>query len=181
MYKKLFTDYRLIVAGAAMLLLAYTCYAFISMERVKGLRIHAPGQQPVAASAGFGNSSANLQSLQKINPHAFSSAFALDFNRRPAAPVVEEAVKKAEPVKVVEEKIEPVVKAVDLSAAGYKLKGIIHDELGNSVIFVYDPEERRTVVIREQQAGKIKVLQVEQRSVMLSTPEGCQCLFGARG
>ncbi|MBF0408428.1 MAG: hypothetical protein HQM10_13845 [Candidatus Riflebacteria bacterium] len=75
---------------------------------------------------------------------------------------------------VASESEKPEKKEIDLAKLGYKLKGIIHDEIGdNSTIFVYDPAKNRDVVVKYgDDSEEISILDISSREVTVSTPKG---------
>lgn len=62
-------------------------------------------------------------------------------------------------------------KEINLEALGYRLKGIIL-EGQRSAAFIQLPKENRTVVVRENAPGDVRLLKAGLRSVVIATPEG---------
>ncbi|MBF0543693.1 MAG: hypothetical protein HQM08_04635 [Candidatus Riflebacteria bacterium] len=62
---------------------------------------------------------------------------------------------------------------LELSAIGYRLKGIIHDKRGkSSTVFLFDPMRGHDVVIKTGASDTIRILKISSREVTLSTPKG---------
>jgi len=162
---------KLLIAIVVAILAGYAVFLFAVMTRPKGLRIYAP-EVSADASISSGNSSLNSQTFAGIDPVAFAKAFGLDFNKKT----------EVEVEKVVEEKPEPVVQAsvpavltpqtIDLYALGYRLKGIVLEKDGNSAAFIFEPNGRKTVVVREKSPGEITMISATMRSVKIETPDG---------
>lgn len=164
-----------LAAAAAVLILASALWFgwhYLEFPEPRGQMLAPVSQLKV-------NHSSSEQShtlLSSIDKEAFATAFGLQFYP-PPAPVVEQAPKviATETVKAPIIVDEPVVEEkqpkTDLTKAGYRLSGIIHED-GKSAAFVYVPEDKRTVVIREQADGPVKIMAIGSRWVKLSTPEG---------
>lgn len=172
MKKFVLPDYRFTMAGAVVILLAYTVYSFVAMPRPKGLRIYPPGETASQSAAKVSNSAANQFAFSRLNPASFSASFGLDFFKQVALPQVKKGPEIVKPEEVIELPSEPVSRLVDLGAIGYKLKGIIMEKDGNSAAFIYDPNTRKNIVAREKASGTIRILETGLRSVRLLTPDG---------
>jgi len=137
------------------------------------------GQMVAPVSQISVNQSTNQKSrtlLSTLDEEAFAAVFGLQFNP-PAAPakadkpepIATETVKA--PIIQMQPATEKAQPDADLYKAGYRLSGIIHED-GKSAAFVFIPEDRRTVVVREQAAGPVKIVAIGSRWVRLDTPDG---------
>lgn len=160
-----------LLALVLLVLTGYLTLSFINMERPKGLRIYAPAMNSSADKTG--SASVNSQTFARIDPVAFSAAFGLDYQKKIEAKPEKVEDKKPEPVKVENKLVEEIApKTIDLGAIGYRLKGIILEKDGNSAAFVYDPNSKKTLVVREKADGEISIVSATMRSVRLQTPDG---------
>lgn len=127
-------------------------------------------------SVGDSSSQQSRALLASIDKEGFAIAFGLQFYP-PPVPVVKQAPKivASETIEAPKIKVKPVAEVkqpdTDLTKAGYRLTGIIQED-GKSAAFVYVPEDKRTVVVREQADGSVKITDIGSRWVRLSTPDG---------
>ena len=158
--------------AVATLLAVYLAIAFFSMPRPRGLKIIAPEQGSSELKAG--NSNTNIQNFAAIDPVEFSAAFGLDYNKapEPEPEPIKVETPKPEPVKPVMAQVETGPKSLDLAAAGYRLKGIILEKDGNSAAFVFDPQSKKTLVVREKSGETLRIISATMRSIRLQTPDG---------
>ena len=171
--KKLTIFHPVIVSAAVSIcLLAYLSWSFYKLERPRGLRI-SPPEMKFASAILPGDAAVKMKQFAALSPASFSMAFGLDFYREPVAAVASKPaeIKPIETKPVVEKPVE-TVSAVDLAAIGYRLKGIIYERDGNSAAFVYDPDQKRVVIVRKQSGDALRLLEVFLRSIRLSTPRG---------
>lgn len=163
-----------IIVTAIIVVMIYLVYSFIAMPRPRGLRIYPPGKQAATDSANEIHSTANYQYLSRIDPVAFCKSFGVDFNFiAESEKIIEKEPEKIEkPEKKPEPETEKKVASVDLTAFGYRLKGIIFSENKDSTIFLYDPDKKKTILLSEKSDSSIKIIEVSTRTVRLKTPEG---------
>ncbi|GAB4273662.1 MAG: hypothetical protein Kow0029_13420 [Candidatus Rifleibacteriota bacterium] len=152
-----------------MLLGIYAAYCFVVMPRPRGLRIHAPGSFQKQAAV---NANANSLEFARLDPASFSAGFGLDYYKVVEKAPVENVEKKPEIIEVASSPVEPTSDLIDLKAVGYRLKGIILEKDGNSAAFIYDPDSKKNIIVREKSPGEIKILETDFRSVRLRTPAG---------
>lgn len=165
-------DYRMVIAVAFLVLLAYGVYCFVFMPRPRGLRIQAPDKSAYTSQSDSSKKELDARLFAGINKQNFARAFGFDFNFKPEPKVkkpVEKIVeKKPEP----KPEPEPVVEKVNLEKQGYKLKGIIHNRDGSSVAFVYSPVAKKTLIVRENATGSIELVSTSLRQVKIKTEKG---------
>jgi len=171
--KKLTIFHPVIVSAAVSIcLLAYLSWSFYKLERPRGLRI-SPPEMKFASAILPGDAAVKMKQFAALSPASFSMAFGLDFYREPVAAVASKPaeIKPIETKPVVEMPVEKV-STVDLAAAGYRLKGIVYERDGNSAAFVYDPDQKRVIIVRKQSGSALRLLEVFLRSIRLATPRG---------
>jgi len=171
--KKLTIFHPVIVSAAVSIcLLAYLSWSFYKLERPRGLRI-SPPEMKFASAILPGDAAVKMKQFAALSPASFSMAFGLDFYREPVAAVASKPaeIKPIETKPVVAMPVEKV-STVDLAAAGYRLKGIVYERDGNSAAFVYDPDQKRVIIVRKQSGSALRLLEVFLRSIRLATPRG---------
>ena len=165
-------DYRLIIAISAFIFLTYAVYCFVFMPRPRGLRIQAPDKSAYTTKSDTNKKEIDSRLFARIDKLNFAKAFGFDFNFKP-----EPQVKKP-PEKIAAKEPEPQVKPetkevkVNLEKLGYRLKGIIHNQDGSSVAFVYSPVARKTLIVRENATGSIELIKTSLREVKIRTEKG---------
>lgn len=165
----------LLAGGALVCLLAFAAYSLYTLEKPKGLRISPPDLVVSPEMETTSKSvAASQQSFAGLSPASFSMAFGLDYYRDNILPAVASESVKIMPVeeKKAPETEKPAVKAVDLAAIGYRLKGIVLEKDGNSAAFIYDPEAKKVVIARERASEAVRLVKAFLRSVKLATPHG---------
>lgn len=160
------------IGGVAILATAFAGYLYFSMSPGKGLRIHPPD---FTGNTGHSNKNSAAESFNQISSGSFLAVFGLNVSPRPLPATFTAAAKEiaSEPVLIATPAaiIAAMPLVVDLEKAGYRLRGIVHEN-GRSAAFIFVPAEKKTVIIREKASGTVRLLEAGLRNVKLQTPEG---------
>lgn len=147
--------------------LLWTGYNFLVFEVTRGQRIEVLETIPHSSE----QETSEQLSFSEIDKVLLTKVFGLQYHQEKEiakqALLQEEEVHKESEAQQEKKSLEEInITKVNLSNSGYKLLGIINEK-GRGAAFIYDPKQRKNIIVREHINAGIEIVSMGKRWVKL--------------